>query len=129
MNLPVRSARRTLLRRLLTTSAVLAVAGLTAASHAAAPQGFTEHTAPVNGVRLHYFVGGKGSAVVLLHGYAQTSHMWRPVMGELAKSHTVIVPDLRGAGGSGKPDSGYDKKTLAQDVHALVVALGHQRAT
>jgi pimeloyl-ACP methyl ester carboxylesterase len=105
------------------------VAGLTAASHAAAPQGFTEPTAQVNGVRLHYFIGGKGSAVVLLHGYAQTSHMWRPVMGELAKRHTVIVPDLRGAGGSGKPDSGYDKKTLAQDVHALVVALGHQRAT
>ena len=75
-----------------------------------------------------YFIGGKGSAVVLLHGYAQTSHMWRPVMGKLATRHTVIVPDLRGAGGSGKPDSGYDKKTLAQDIHALVVSLGHQRA-
>jgi pimeloyl-ACP methyl ester carboxylesterase len=108
MKLPVRSARR--------------------GGHVAAPQGFTERKAQVNGVRLHYFIGGKGSAVVLLHGYAQTSHMWRPVMGELAKRHTVIVPDLRGAGASGKPDSGYDKKTLAQDIHALVVSLGHQRA-
>jgi pimeloyl-ACP methyl ester carboxylesterase len=98
-------------------------------ARAAAPQGFAERNAKVNGVRIHYTVGGKGSAVVLLHGYAQTSHMWRPVMGELAKHHTVIVPDLRGAGGSGKPESGYDKKNMAQDIRALVVSLGHERAT
>jgi pimeloyl-ACP methyl ester carboxylesterase len=89
--------------------------------------GFTEHDAQVNGVRLHYAVGGKGSPVVLLHGYAETSHMWQPVMGELAKRHTVIVPDLRGAGGSEKPATGYDKKTLAQDIHALVLSLGQER--
>ena len=57
---------------------------------------------------------------MLLHGYAQTSHMWRPLMPQLATSHTVIAPDLRGAGGSAKPDGGYDKKTMAQDIHALV---------
>jgi pimeloyl-ACP methyl ester carboxylesterase len=109
-------------------AAVLFALSLTGASHAVDVKGFTERTAEVNGVRIHYSVGGKGSAVVLMHGYAQTSHMWRPVMGELAKKHTVIVPDLRGAGGSSKPETGYDKKTMAQDIHALVVSLGFDRA-
>src|SRR5438552_15232181 len=75
-----------------------------------APPGFTDRFADVNGVRLHYMIGGKGSPVVLLHGYAQTSHMWLPLMPRLVEHHTVIVPDLRGAGGSGKPASGYDKE-------------------
>ena len=92
------------------------------------PVGFTERYADVNGVKLHYFMGGKGSAVVLLHGYAETSHMWLPIMPELAKDHTVIVPDLRGAGDSSKPESGYDKKNMAVDIHALVVSLGFNRA-
>ena len=75
--------------------------------------------AEVNGTRLHYLVAGKGEPVLLLHGYAQTSHMWRPLIAELARTHTVIAPDLRGFGQSAKPDGGYDKKSLAQDVHAL----------
>jgi pimeloyl-ACP methyl ester carboxylesterase len=53
--------------------------------------------------------------------------MWRPLITKLAKTHTVIAPDLRGAGQSGKPETGYDKKTLAQDVHALVESLGQKR--
>jgi len=57
--------------------------------------------------------------VVLLHGYAETSHMWRPIMPSLAERHTVVVPDLRGAGGSAKPQSGYDKKTMATDIREL----------
>jgi pimeloyl-ACP methyl ester carboxylesterase len=92
------------------------------------PEGFTARNAQANGVRIYYVAGGKGSAVVLLHGFAQTGHMWGPVMGELAKRHTVIVPDLRGAGGSEKPESGYDKKTMAQDIQALAKSLGHERA-
>lgn len=88
---------------------------------------FSAHSIDVNGVRLHYFIGGKGSPVVLLHGYAETSHMWYPIMPLLAKHHTVIVPDLRGAGGSNKPDSGYDKKTMAVDIHDLTTALGLDR--
>src|SRR5260221_8236212 len=59
------------------------------------PAGFTEHDAEVNGTRIHYYIGGKGSPVVLLHGYAQTSHMWNPIMPLLANNHTVIVPHLR----------------------------------
>ncbi len=89
--------------------------------------GFESRDAEVNGTRLHYSIGGKGSPVVLLHGFAQTSHMWRPIMPALARNHTVIVPDLRGAGGSAKPESGYDKKTLAVDIHELTSALGFQR--
>ena len=90
------------------------------------PAGFREKSANVDGVKISYKVGGQGPAVVLLHGYAQTSHMWRPLMPVLAASHTVIAPDLRGAGGSARPPAGYDKKTLARDVHGLVRQLGHQ---
>ncbi len=92
------------------------------------PAGFKEALAPANGVKIHYQIGGKGTAVVLMHGFAQTSYEWRPVMGELAKKHTVIVPDLRGAGDSEKAESGYDKKTMAADIHALVKSLGFDKA-
>jgi pimeloyl-ACP methyl ester carboxylesterase len=88
------------------------------------PARFSDHTANVNGIDLHYRDGGSGSAVVLLHGFGETGHMWAPVMGDLAKSHRVLVPDLRGAGASGKPAEGYDKLTMAQDIHALAGSLG-----
>jgi pimeloyl-ACP methyl ester carboxylesterase len=83
--------------------------------------------AEVNGIRLHYLIAGTGDPVLLLHGFAQTSHMWWPLIPELAKTHTVIAPDLRGFGSSAKPEGGYDKKTMAQDVHALATTLGHTR--
>ena len=91
------------------------------------PKGITEKSAKANGVRINYKIGGKGPVVVLLHGYAQTSHMWLPLMPRLATSHTVIAPDLRGAGGSARPPDGYDKKTLARDIRNLVRRLGHER--
>jgi pimeloyl-ACP methyl ester carboxylesterase len=81
----------------------------------------------VNGVRIHYLISGEGEPVVLLHGYAQNSHMWRPLIPELAKTHTVIAPDLRGFGDSSKPEGGYDKQTMARDIHALVESLGYSR--
>jgi pimeloyl-ACP methyl ester carboxylesterase len=80
--------------------------------------------ADVNGFQMHYLAAGEGDPILLVHGYAQNSHMWRPLMSELAKTHQVIAPDLRGFGQSSKPDRGYDKKTMAQDVHALAAALG-----
>ncbi len=83
--------------------------------------------ATVNGVRLHYLVAGKGEPIILLHGYAQNSHMWIPAIEELAKTNTVIAPDLRGFGGSAKPPTGYDKKTMAVDVHALAESLGYKK--
>jgi pimeloyl-ACP methyl ester carboxylesterase len=91
--------------------------------------GFSEKFADVNGVRLHYWIGGKGAPVVLLHGFAQTGLMWRPVMPLLAERHTVIVPDLRGAGGSAKPEGGYDKKNMALDICELTRALGADRVS
>jgi pimeloyl-ACP methyl ester carboxylesterase/uncharacterized RmlC-like cupin family protein len=84
--------------------------------------------ADVNGIRLQYLIAGEGDPVILLHGYAENSHMWRPLMRVLAKTHTVVAPDLRGFGRSSKPEGGYDKRTMAQDVHALAVALGYRRA-
>jgi len=93
------------------------------------PKGVTEKRANVDGVRINYKISGHGPAVVLLHGYAQTSHMWLPLMPLLAPSHTVIAPDLRGAGGSARPPGGYDKKTMAGDIRSLVRQLGHDRAT
>jgi pimeloyl-ACP methyl ester carboxylesterase len=96
---------------------------------AASPStGFSDHAATVNGTRLHYQAGGKGNHVVLLHGFAETGHMWHPVMDDLAQTHTVIVPDLRGAGASDKPANGYDKVTMAQDIHALAKSLGVEKA-
>ena len=83
--------------------------------------------ADVNGVRLHYLVAGKGDPVVLLHGYAETSHMWLPLIAKLADKHTVIAPDLRGFGQSSAPADGYGKAAMAQDVHALVKSLGYGR--
>jgi pimeloyl-ACP methyl ester carboxylesterase len=84
---------------------------------------FTE----VNGVRLHYLVAGKGDPVVLLHGYAETSHMWRPLIEKLADKHTVIAPDLRGFGESSAPPDGYGKAAMAQDIRALVQSLKYDR--
>jgi pimeloyl-ACP methyl ester carboxylesterase len=85
--------------------------------------------ARVNGIRLHYLTAGAGEPVFLLHGYAQNSHMWRPLIAELAKTRTVVAPDLRGFGRSAKPPQGYDKKTMAQDIHALAVSLGYDRVS
>lgn len=114
---------------------VAALAVLTASSnetnstHAQARVTIEDRFASVNGARLHYLTAGKGEPVILLHGYAQNSHMWRPLIVELAKSRLVIAPDLRGFGQSSKPDSGYDKKTMAQDVHDLAMSLGLKRAS
>src|SRR5713226_398936 len=70
---------------------------------------------------------GTGPAVVLIHGYAETSDSWAPLAAELVKTYTVIVPDLRGIGSSSRPAGGYDKKTQAADIRAVVTTLGFDR--
>jgi pimeloyl-ACP methyl ester carboxylesterase/uncharacterized RmlC-like cupin family protein len=71
--------------------------------------------------------GGSGPVVVLIHGYAENSDSWAPLAADLMKDHTVVVPDLRGIGKSSKPEGGYDKKTQAKDMRAVVTALGYDR--
>ncbi len=88
---------------------------------------FTHHMASVNGVRLHYVIGGTGDPVVLLHGWPQTWYEWRQVMPALAEQYTVIAPDLRGCGDSEKPLTGYNKRTVAEDIYQLVLHLGKER--
>jgi len=90
-------------------------------------QAIQSRFANVNGTRLHYLVAGKGDPVVLLHGYAETSLMWLPLMPKLATNHTVIAVDLRGAGQSATPADGYTKAAMAQDIHALTQKLGYER--
>ena len=107
---------------------LILAAGLLPA-HAQTSKAVTETSATVNGVRINYKIAGSGPAVLLLHGYAQTSHMWLPLMPQLAGSHTVIAPDLRGIGASERTAQGYDKKTMAKDIHELVRQLGHTLVT
>ena len=88
---------------------------------------FTSHHAQVNGVRLHYVAGGQGAPLLLLPGWPQTWWQFNQVMPALARHYRVFAVDLRGMGGSAKPDTGYDKKTMARDVYELALQLGHER--
>lgn len=88
---------------------------------------FAHQTADVNGVQLHYVQGGSGTPIVLLHGYPETWYAWRKVMPALSDRYTVIAPDMRGLGESSRPTQGYNKKTVAEDIHQLVEKLGYQQ--
>jgi pimeloyl-ACP methyl ester carboxylesterase len=92
------------------------------------PAGFAVREITTNGATIHVRSGGTGPAVVLLHGYGETGDMWAPLAADLARDHTVIVPDLRGLGLSSKPGRGFDKKTQAGDVSGVMTALGVQQA-
>lgn len=85
-------------------------------------------TADVDGVKLHYLTAGHGPAVVLLHGYAETSLMWKPIMPALAEHFTVVAPDLPGIGDSAIPERGLDMKSAAATMHSLVKSMGIDRA-
>ena len=76
--------------------------------------------ANVNGIRMPYRIAGSGSPVVLLHGSPLTSHSWLRIIPTLARTHTVIAPDLRGYGESDKPRTGYELHTMAQDIRQPV---------
>ena len=90
------------------------------------PSNFKHQTALVNGVNIHYVIGGEGEPLVLVHGFGQNWFMWNRLLPELSKHFTVIAPDLRGVGESDHPAGGYDKKTMATDIHALVKKLGYK---
>jgi pimeloyl-ACP methyl ester carboxylesterase len=108
---------------------------LSLAAHSAAgadsfafPEGFRVEDIPSPGATIHVRHGGQGPAVVLLHGYGETGDMWVPMAKDLMRDHTVVVPDLRGLGLSSKPEGGFDKKTQAQDVAAVLDALKIEKA-
>lgn len=88
---------------------------------------FEHHTVAVNNVQLHYVIAGQGDPVVLLHGWPETWYQWRKIIPPLAERYTVIAPDMRGLGDSSKPVSGYDKRTVADDIYKLVCTLGFER--
>jgi pimeloyl-ACP methyl ester carboxylesterase len=90
--------------------------------------GFRAEMVPANGVELYTRVGGKGPTVVLIHGFGDTGDMWAPLAADLAKDHTVIVPDLRGMGLSSIPPSGYEKRNQAADIRGLLDRLGVGKA-
>lgn len=99
------------------------------ASLVASLPGFRNGYTLIDGVRLHYVVGGKGEPLVLLPGWPETWWTFHEIMPALAENHTVIAVDLRGMGASSRPTDGYDKKTMARDIHALVRSLGYDKAT
>jgi pimeloyl-ACP methyl ester carboxylesterase len=101
-----------------------------ATAHAAAADAIVieSRNATVEGVSLHYLTAGHGPMVVLIHGYAETSRMWRPLIVQLAGRFTVIAPDLPGIGDSAIPADGLDMKTAAIRIHALARSLGAEKA-
>jgi len=113
-----------MVRTLLAAVTLLMLATSASAEVAPFPATFRTQDIPVEGATLHVRVGGKGPAVVLLHGFGDTGDMWVPVATDLVKDHTVVVPDLRGMGLSSIPEGGYDKKTQAGDIRGVLAALG-----
>ncbi len=89
--------------------------------------GFENKYIRVNGVKIHYVEGGSGKPLICLPGWPQTWYSLRPVAMQLAEKHRVIIADLRGMGTSEKPESGYDKKTMAADIRELAIQLGLEK--
>ncbi len=105
-------------------AAAVAMATAGAAGVPAFPSSFHTQEVATDGATIHVRVGGSGPAVVLIHGFGDTGDMWAPMAAELARDHTVVVPDLRGMGLSSHPAGGYDKKTQAGDIRAVLAKLG-----
>src|SRR5229473_5200066 len=101
---------------------------LLAAGANAEDKTIASRTEEVDGVWLHYLTAGQGPAVILLHGYAETSRMWKPILPVLAERFKVIAPDLPGIGDSAVPASGLDMRSAAISIHALARKLGVERA-
>ena len=116
---------RNVLWTLIAVMPLLCWSGLASATEAIAETASIEsRTADVDGLKVHYLIAGQGPAIILLHGYAETSRMWRPLMPRLAQSSTVIAPDLPGIGDSSIPANGMDMTRAANVIHGLARSLG-----
>src|SRR5260370_12389639 len=116
-----------MIRRFLTL-ALFSSAAVLSQAQPSLPSSFQAKTihSPV-GADIFVRWGGSGPVVLLIHGYAENSDSWAPLAADLMKDHTVVVPDIRGIGRSSKPDGGYDKKTQAKDMRAVVTSLGYDK--
>jgi pimeloyl-ACP methyl ester carboxylesterase len=117
-----------MLKHFAATAIALALALPAAADVQPFPQSFRAQEVQTDGAVLHVVSGGQGPAVVLVHGFADTGDMWSPLATALAKTHTVVVPDLRGIGLSSHPEAGYDKWNQAADIRAVLTKLGIDHA-
>ena len=112
-----------MIRTLLAAIGLAALAAPAAAQVEPFPKGFRTQEIATNGTVLHVRSGGSGPAVVLLHGYGETGDMWAPLAADLARDHTVVVPDLRGMGLSATAVTGFDKKNQGRDIAGVLDAL------
>jgi pimeloyl-ACP methyl ester carboxylesterase len=112
-----------MIRMLLSALMVLFCSLPAAAQVTPFPASFRTQDIQTDGATIHVRVGGKGPAVLLLHGFGDTGDMWGPLAADLARDHTVVVPDLRGMGLSSHPEGGYDKMTQAADMRAVLAKL------
>jgi len=117
-----------MIRRLLAVALFALATGSSQAQQPSLPSSFQAKTIhSPEGADIFVRWGGSGPVVVLIHGYAENSDSWAPLAADLMKDHTVVVPDLRGIGRSSKPAGGYDKKTQAKDMRAVVTSLGYDK--
>ena len=117
-----------MIRHCVALAILAALATISYAQHPSLPSSFQAKTVhSPEGADIFVRWGGTGAVVVLIHGYAENSDSWSPLASDLMKDHTVVVPDLRGIGRSSKPTGGYDKKTQAKDIRAVVTALGFDK--
>jgi len=119
---------KTLARSFIFSAALIFLFGATSAGAQTNAESISSKFANVDGFKMHYMTAGHGPAVVLIHGYAETSRMWIPAIPKLAEKFTVIAPDLPGIGDSDIPADGLDMKTAATRIHALVKSLGIEKA-
>ncbi|MGO4703648.1 alpha/beta fold hydrolase [Dyella sp. 2RAB6] len=117
-----------MIHRLLIACLLAASSVPAAASVQPFPPSFRLQDIESNGATIHVRVGGKGPAVVLLHGFGDTGDMWAPLAADLMRNHTVVVPDLRGMGLSSHPEDGYDKRSQAADIRGVLTKLGIDHA-
>jgi len=124
----MRKSPAILIKPLLAAFAMLTLALSASAEVQPFPSSFRTEEISTDGATIHVRIGGKGSAVVMLHGFGDTGDMWAPIAAVLAHDHTVVVPDLRGMGLSSHPEGGYDKKTQARDIAQVLDKLNVQQA-
>jgi pimeloyl-ACP methyl ester carboxylesterase len=124
----MRKSPAILFKPLLAAFAMLTLALSASAEVQPFPSSFRTEEISTDGATIHVRIGGKGSAVVMLHGFGDTGDMWAPIAAVLAHDHTVVVPDLRGMGLSSHPEGGYDKKTQARDIAQVLDKLNVQQA-